>query len=167
MKRIGDRRRANDAPQKPSFDVFLALVNLAAHFNRAWVIVTQEKLLERVKASTGRVMSRRTLNRHLLALERRALINRTSRHRRTRTGKLQLQATLFTFGLKAKLWIKTMQRAGSIPLGRLAVPKMAQSKNPIGSRSKRAVDKSIHSEGRNRGPRDKRGGARRPPRSRT
>lgn len=158
MKRLSYARRANDAPQKPSFDVFLALASLAAHFGRGWVIVTQAKLLERVSRSTGRQMTRRTLNRHLLALERRQLIKRTSRHRRQRGGKLHLRATLYTFGLRAKLWITSMRGAGSITLGRLAVPKMAQSSKPISSRRPRPVDETIHRPKGARGPRGKRGG---------
>lgn len=137
------RKVARDAAKKPAFNVFLALVSLAAHLERRWIIVTQRKLLERVRGTTGRGMSRRTLNRHLAGLERDRAINRQQRHRRLRTGELNLRATLYTFGELGLLWIKRMRQASAIPLGRLAVPHLAPSRKPsLGSGSGIAVDKA-------------------------
>lgn len=164
MKKAFPRRQAKDDPQKPAYDVFLALVSLCARFDKPWVTVTQRKLMERVEGTTGRRMSRRTLCRHLLALERRSLIKRQRRHQSSRSGKLQLRATLYTFGTKGQLWIKRLRDAGAIPIGRLAVPKMAQSQKPSINRKCPHCGQIIHSA--NRGPRDKRGGTRRPPTAR-
>jgi len=108
--------------------VFLALVSLAAHFRVRSITVTQRKLLQRIAGTTGRLMSRRTLNRHLAALERRHVINRIKRHRRARGGALQLRATNYSFGRFGVLWIKRLRQAAAFPLGRLAVPQMAQSR---------------------------------------
>lgn len=140
MKRT---KRKTDAPKKPSLDVFLTLVNLAAHFGRPWVVVTQAKLLQRLERNTGRTMSRRTLNRHLLALEQRGQIKRTKRHRRGRRyGPLELRATLYTFGEPAKLWISTMRKAVAIPLGRPLCQKWHKVRTDL---SKKApVDETIH-----------------------
>jgi len=127
------RRVATDAAKTPRFDVFLALASLAARFDRPWIIVTQRKLLERVRATTGRALSRRTLNRHLAGLERDRVINRLRRHRRGRYGDLELRATLYTFGQFGILWIKRLRGAASIPLGRRAVPDSALSGNRLSS----------------------------------
>lgn len=156
-------QRADDAPKQPRYDIFFTLVSLCRYIGKSYAIVTQEKLLERLRESTGHRMSRRTLNRHLNGLERAALINRTSRHQRARSGKLRLRATMFTFGQRGILWIKRLQDASLISLGRLAVPKMAQSqKTPIYQESP-AVDKSSTAgNGKSRPPR-LRGGKRGPP----
>lgn len=148
----------SDAPKKPSvaWPVFMSLVSLASHFDKRYIIVTQEKLLELVAQTTGRVMSRRTLNRHLLGLERGGYIARTQRHRtRPRSRELELRATLYTFGQFGTVWIKQMRQAAQIPLGRRAVPKTAQSKRLSLSEKRHGVDKSPtprRSE-TNRGPR--------------
>jgi hypothetical protein len=135
----------NDAPKNgPCHATWLALLNLAAHLEKRWVIVTQRVLLERIKGNSGRTMSRRTLNRRLLGLELHGLIRRVKRHQRNRhTGQLHLKATLYTFPKRAILWIKRIRRSATIPLGRLAVPKMAQSRyNPSRIRARDSVDKA-------------------------
>jgi hypothetical protein len=137
------RQVASDAALKPSFNVFLALVSLAAHFERRWIIVSQRKLLERVRGTTGRAMSRRSLNRHLAGLERDHVVNRLRRHQRKRTGELELRPTLYTFGAMGALWIRRLRGAATIPLGRLAVPKTAPSRNPLLSEKRLTVDKSL------------------------
>lgn len=119
-----------NAVQKPAFEVFLALASLARHFRRHWIVVTQAKLLERMREATGRSMSRRTLNRHLAALVRMQVISRQRRHEpHPRTGKLQLRATLYRFPAVGILWISRLNGFAKIPLGRLAVPQVAQSQN--------------------------------------
>ena len=132
MRRL-KRELAEDYPKRGArFDVFFALANLMGHIERAWVICSQEKLLERIRGNTGHVMSRRTLNRHLNGLERDDVINRTRRHKRDRrTGELRMQPTMYTLGLRGKEWKKRMGVAGIIPFGRLRVPKMAQSRTTI------------------------------------
>lgn len=135
---------AKDAPQKPCFDLFLVLVNLAAHFEKRHIIVTQAKILERVARVTGRKMARSTLNRNLATLERLGYINRTKRHyRRKRTRELVMKATMFTFARHGILWIKTIRDAAEIPLGRRRVPFLGHNrKSYIASGVRGTVDKA-------------------------
>ncbi len=161
--------RADDFPKRgPRYDVFLALANLSGYLRKTWVIVTQEKLLERIKGNSGHAMSRRTLNRHLNGLERMTAINRMQRHQRGRYGELRLRATLYTFGKLGVLWIKRLGTSAAVPLGRPAVPKMAQSRNPIFISRCPHCGETIHSGDNGRplsSPPRKRGGKRGPPTS--
>lgn len=130
MRRL-NRELAEDYPKRgPRFDVFFALANLMGHIERPWVIVSQAKLLERIKGNSGHVMSRRTLNRHLNGLERLGAINRQKRHKRER-GQLRLRPTVYTLGQRGILWTKRLGVAGIVPFGRLRVPKMAQSRTAL------------------------------------
>ena len=133
------------AVQKPDTGVFLALVSLAAHLGRGYVIVTQNKLLERVRRTTAyRSMSRRTLNRHLAALQRMAFINRPPRARPNRYGEMRQLATLYTFGALGILWINRFRQAATIVLGRPRVPEMAHSQKTLSLSERRlAVDKAF------------------------
>jgi hypothetical protein len=130
MRRLFRRDRvANDQPKHVHWDVFLAFCNLLGHIDKPWAILTQRKWLERIKGTTGRTMSVRTLQRHLLWLEKNLVIARTQRHLRTRRG-FTPRPSLYTFGIAAPLWINRLRDAGRVPFGRLRVPKMALSRKP-------------------------------------
>lgn len=147
--------------QKPAFDVFLALVKLAAYVGRPYIIVTQRKLLQRIRAVTGRAMCRRTLNYHLAALERLQVINRTQRHHRERGRPTKWRATLFTFAHVGLLWISAMRDAASIRLGRQRVQKPAHSWKPSLYRKRSPVGKPSTGEqrpGRSSAPKGRRNG---------
>lgn len=138
--------------KKPAFEVFLALASLARHFRRHWIVVTQAKLLERMREATGRAMSRRTLNRHLAALERGQVIARQRRHSRHHSGKLRMRATLYTFPTVGMLWISRLNGFAKIPSGRLAVSKMAQSQNRSIYRRRTNGDRGPRKRGQERSP---------------
>lgn len=156
-------RRAQDAPKKPRYDVFQVLVSLCKWLEKPYVIVTQAKLLERIAVRTGYPMSRRTLNRHLAGLERASVINRTQRHIRERSGAFKPRATLYTFGQLGVLWIRRMQSDSLIPLGRLRVPFLAQSRKPSLNQRKQRCGQSAHNADGKSSPPRKRGGANGPP----
>src|SRR6267142_6846496 len=145
---------ADVAIKKPCQDVLLAIANLGAHLRKRSISITQAKLLERIRRTTGRAMSRATLNRHLRAWVKRRVLNRIKRHRRNRkTGALDLRATNYSFGLRGILWIKTIRDVGAFPLGRLAVSHLRQSQ-VVRYRSgvQRRGGQVVHRNG-NRGPR--------------
>jgi hypothetical protein len=116
-------------PQRPRYDVFLALRSLAAHVRQRWIIVSQAKLIERIAAATGYRMSRATLNRHLRALHRINVINRQPRALRKRDGTIAQRPTLYTFGLRGILWIKRDRRASQIPLAPTGVSILRHSRS--------------------------------------
>jgi hypothetical protein len=154
------------AVKKPDTGVFLALVSLAAHLGKGYVIVSQKKLLERIRGTTGyRSMSRRTLNRHLAALERLAFINRQQRSKPNRHGEIRRVSTLYTFAEHGILWIKRYRQAATIVLGRPRVPEMAHSQKTLSSSERRyAVNKPLTAQRRKGRSRPPRAGARNGPR---
>jgi len=157
---------ADAALKKPCQDVLLAIASLGAHLRKRSIDITQRKLLERIRRTTGRGMSRATLSRHVRAWVKRRVLNRITRHRRKpKTGELELRASNYSFGLRGILWIKTVRQLGAFPLGRLAVSHLSQSQVVLSkSGVQRRGGQVVHRNG-DRGPRRGRPrapGARRP-----
>jgi hypothetical protein len=71
---------SNNTVRNPDFRILEVLCGLAGKFGKTYSFPSQEKLLELVKRFTGREMSRRTLNRHLRALEEGHWLRRRRRH---------------------------------------------------------------------------------------
>lgn len=90
--------RFPDTVINPDTRIVEVLAGLAAHTFKTWCFPSQEKLLELLYKFTGRTMSRRTLNRHLAALERDGHISRKRRHIRDKKLGLILRSTLYTIG---------------------------------------------------------------------
>lgn len=80
------RQRAAKAPSlgnvvnHPDFRIMQIIAGLSNFYGRNHCIPTQGKILELLRRYTGRVMSRRTLNRHLRALEDSGYVRRIRRH---------------------------------------------------------------------------------------
>lgn len=86
---------------KPEFRLLSILGGLSTRNRRLYAFPTQDKLCALLERLYGRAMSRRTLNRHLGALEAAGYLRRRRRHRRGRTGQLELHSTLYELTRKA------------------------------------------------------------------
>lgn len=124
--------------QKPDLRIVQTLTGLAGHHGKDYVIPSQRTILRLVKMHTGRSMSLRTLNRHLGALERDGWIQRLRRHKRGRTGALELHSTLYHLKRRALAWLAGTAVAAAKILRNFAqvvenyaVPLTAQNTNPM------------------------------------
>lgn len=123
--------------QKPDLRIVQTLTGLAAHHGKTYCIPSQKTILHLVRTHTGRVMSPRTLNRHLAALERDGWIQRLRRHKRGRTGALELHSTLYHLKRRALAWLAGTAKAAAQILRNwahvvdsYAVPLTAENVNP-------------------------------------
>ena len=87
-----------DAVINPDTRICEVLAGLAAHHFKTWCFPTQDKICELLRRFTGRQMSRRTLNRHLAALERDGQIRRKRRHIHDKKLGLVMRSTLYIIG---------------------------------------------------------------------
>lgn len=88
--------------QTADMRIVWALAAIAEKYKRTWAFPTQDKLCSLLFAWYGRKMSRRTINRHLAALEQQGWIRRIRRHRRSADGQLELHSTLYQ--LSGRTW---------------------------------------------------------------
>jgi len=124
-------------PQNPDQRVLTYLTGLAGHHGRNYCWPSQNTIRRGLAARTGRSMSPRTLNRHLAALTRDGWVKRIRRHRRGKTGTLELHSTLYTFTRRTLAWLAAAARTAGRFLGQraqvldsFAVPSLAQYENP-------------------------------------
>ncbi len=82
--------------KNPDSRICEVLAGLAAHHRRYWCYPSQTKICELLQRFTGRIMSKRTLNRHLAALERDGQIRRKRRHHHDKHRGMVLRSTLYT-----------------------------------------------------------------------
>lgn len=125
----GDRRERtydDNAVIRPDLDVLRALVSYCAEHGKTHCWPSQATLLRRYKRLTGRTICRRTLNRHLAALQRDLYIDRRRRHRMNRKGELELHSTLYTFLARATSWLV----AGAEAAAALVAAVMKQTRTP-------------------------------------
>lgn len=87
--------RADSTVINPDTKICEVLAGLAAHNWKTWCYPSQLKLCELLQRFTGRVMSRRTLNRHLNALERDGQLRRVQRHHHDKQRGMVLRSTLY------------------------------------------------------------------------
>lgn len=126
-------------PRNPDVRIIEVLAGLACRYNKSYSFPSQDKILELLRRHTGRLMSRRTLNRHLAALERDGWIRRLRRHRRGQSGRLELHSTLYHMLRRTAAWIHKLGRAAAtwmktqaFPLPPFAVTSTAQNTTPLG-----------------------------------
>jgi hypothetical protein len=79
----------------PDLRILSVLAGLAGHHGKLWCFPSQEKILELLRRRYHRIISRRTLNRHLGALQAQHLIRRHRRHKTGATGALELHSTVY------------------------------------------------------------------------
>jgi DNA-binding HxlR family transcriptional regulator len=143
-----------DAVINPDTRICEVLAGLAAHTYKAWCFPTQDKICELLKRFTGRTMSRRTLNRHLAALERDGQLRRQPRHYRDKHKGMVLRSTLYVIAGRfmarigrivtaSKRWAEARKKSNAENPAAfrsgVRVPSLAQYKNPSlkGYRSRR------------------------------
>lgn len=124
--------------QKPDLRVIQTLTGLAAYHGKTYVMPSQRTIVRLLRQRTGRRMSPRTLNRHLTALERDGWIERVRRHKRGRTGALELHSTLYHLKRRALAWLAGSAVAAAKILRNFAhlvdssaVSLLAQNNNPL------------------------------------
>jgi hypothetical protein len=98
--KVRNKFRYSDNPasmvKNPDWRICEILIGLAGNYRKDYSFPSQEKLLALLKRRVGRSMSRRTLNRHLLALQRGGYIRRKRRsHVDPHRGRV-LSSTLYT-----------------------------------------------------------------------
>ena len=74
------------------------LYNKASHWNNHYIFPTQETWLRWIRQNSGRVISRRTLNRWFANLERHGIIKRIRRVTKDRKGNMKFASTLYALG---------------------------------------------------------------------
>ena len=90
-----------DYVASPDFRLVNLLFGLATHHGKLWCYPSQDKLCSLLQRFHGRVMSRRSVNRHLGGLVRDGWLKRTRRHTRGRSGLMEMHSTLYTFTRRA------------------------------------------------------------------
>src|SRR5712692_10195468 len=104
---------ATDYVRHPDIRLVALLAGHAASFKKIYSYPSQETICKLFQRHAGRNMSRRTLNRHLGALETQHWIKRVRRHRRSRSGQLELHSTLYTLARQAIRWLARLRTAVS------------------------------------------------------
>lgn len=82
--------------KNPDWRICEILLGLNGRFGAKYSFASQDKICELVKKYVGRAMSRRTLNRHLLGLQRDGFIRRQRRLTYHKHKGLQRRSTLYT-----------------------------------------------------------------------
>lgn len=96
-----------NAVKRPDFSIAEVLIGLMGWCKKTYVYPSQRKLLFLVEQFTGRAMSRRTLNRHLRALERDGHLRRVRRLAERPADVLHIRTTLYFPGGR---WLARCQR---------------------------------------------------------
>ena len=128
---------ANDYVNHPDLRILGVLAGLCGYHRKAYCYPSQETIVRLTQTHSGRAISRRSLNRHLGALELAGWIRRMRRHKRGRSGMLELHSTLYQLTRQALRWLNGaasfLRNSGpqnrAVP-GISAVPSMAQHDIP-------------------------------------
>ena len=130
---------ADDYPRTPDLRILAVLAGIAASHGKLWCFPWHRTILAILRDRYGRKMTKRTLCRHLGALERDNHIERKGRHKHGAGGKLELHSTIYV--LKAAA-VRALARVGDFlrvaaahPWAKRwfpAVPKTALSTPPQG-----------------------------------
>lgn len=112
------------------------LVGLSTHFKRTWAYPSQDYLVERLRKRHGQTISRRTLNRHLGALEAAGWIKRQTRHYHDKKIGWVFRSTLYV--VLGPCWRMVKRMAGAVAHAagwRPRVPQVAHNVTPTGLKS--------------------------------
>lgn len=128
-----------DYPITPDLRVLAILADLAGRHGKLWCFPNGKTLREMILNRFGRSMSRRTLWRHLGALERDHYIERRRRHRTAPTGGLELHSTIYVLKRRTIRALRGLTAYMIVAAGHRwarrwfpAVPNPAQSTPPQG-----------------------------------
>jgi len=95
LEKLSIRMKPGNTVAKPDFRVLECIVGITAWTGNLSSHPSQEKLCERLETVQRRKMCRRSLNRHLNALERDGYIKRIRRHHRDPQLGMVLQSTVY------------------------------------------------------------------------
>ncbi len=107
--------------------VLQVLAETAAYHNKTYCFPNQRTILKSLKIRFGKIMSRRSLCRWTKYLEDAGYIKKQQRHRRGKSGQLELHSTLYTFRRQAVKFLASLSRRIAQLVGFTAVTEMAQS----------------------------------------
>jgi hypothetical protein len=91
----------------PDMRILHVLMRMCSRSEMLYCWPSQQRILEWVHRFTGRAMSRRTLNRHLGALERDCWLRRQRRHETGELGDLVLHSSLYIMTRRACKWARS------------------------------------------------------------
>jgi hypothetical protein len=100
----------NNFSSRPEFTILTVLSGVAAHHGKNYCFPAQEKILG-LLSRYGVRMSRRTLNRHLNALERSGWIKRQRRHHVDPRHGMTFRSSLYTFTKRTFRWLSGLAAA--------------------------------------------------------
>lgn len=111
---------ANDYVRHPDTRILSLLAGHGASFKKLWTYPNQETICKLFNRIYQRDISRRSLNRHLGALEQQGYLKRVRRHRRSRSGALELHSTLYSLRRRAIRMLALLRSAVALigPRGR-------------------------------------------------
>jgi hypothetical protein len=89
------KSKSTNTVRNPDWRILEVICGLAASFGKSHCYPSQDKLLELIERFTGRVMSRRTLNRHLNALCAGQYLRRIRRHTKDKVHGYLLRSTCY------------------------------------------------------------------------
>ncbi len=102
----------SDYVATPDIRLVVLLAGLAGRYGKLWCYPSQQTILSILSRHYSFQMSRRTLNRHLGALESQGWIRRIRRHRRGPRGSLELHSTLYVLRRRALRLLSGLRDAG-------------------------------------------------------
>jgi len=124
--------------------VMMTLFGISKTYGKAYCFPGQKRILSLMEEYHGFEISRRTLCRDLLELEKEGFIKRVRRLRRTPAGKLLFNSTLYKFTGKAFNYLFGLGKWVKGLLSAFRVPKPSHNKskteNEISSKSPARVD---------------------------
>ncbi len=93
---------------KPDFRILLVLARLCNYHDKLYCYPNPRTIRDLVFRFTGRVLSNRTLSRHVGALDRDGWIRRQSRHDTGPTGELELHSNLYILTRRTVKWCRSL-----------------------------------------------------------
>lgn len=88
--------------------ILQVLAEIASYHKKHYCYPNQQTILKSLRIRFGRIMSRRTLCRWMSYLECHSYIKRTRRHRRGKSGQLELHSTMYAFCRHAQKFLRTI-----------------------------------------------------------
>lgn len=104
-------------PRYPDLRILLTLARLMARFGKRRLPIAQHELLRHLRTD-GRRMARSTLNYHLVALERAALLRRRSYRPKYVSGQVTQRVTAYSLALHGQRWVSLWTTMSAIPAAR-------------------------------------------------
>ncbi len=111
--------------------VLQVLAETASYHQKTYCYPNQNTILRSLRLRFGRQMSRRTLCRWMSYLEQHHYINRMKRHKRGKSGQLELHSTLYSFCRRAQNFLRSLASKLRYLIDYTAVSKVAHNLDTI------------------------------------